>query len=164
MTNIDKKDIENIEKLQKILKSKKLGSIKIKKGQYEIKVSTKFYSSKESSKDYKNKPELKISETSKSKPILAQIPRYIYLVAIFSLLSGIFFPLITTGADDAYSFVIGGAAVLFLGLAGGILVFKATTSDKRRGIFLAIGFAFIAISLALIFLIQEWWKLEFIRS
>jgi len=108
--------------------------------------------------------EFKISETSKSKPILAQIPRYIYLVAIFSLLSGIFFPLITTGADDAYSFVIGGAAVLFLGLAGGILVFKATTSDKRRGIFLAIGFAFIAISLALIFLIQEWWKLEFIRS
>ena len=107
--------------------------------------------------------EFKISETSKSKPILAQIPRYIYLVAIFSLLSGIFFPLITTGADDAYSFVIGGAAVLFLGLAGGILVFKATTSDKRRGIFLAIGFAFIAISLALIFLIQEWWKLEFIR-
>ena len=108
--------------------------------------------------------EFKISETSKSKPILAQIPRYIYLVAIFSLLSGIFFPLITTGADDAYSFVIGGAAVLFLGLAGGILVFKATTSDKRRGIFLAIGFAFIAISLALIFLIQEWWKLEFIRG
>ena len=67
MTNIDKKDFENIEKLQKILKSKKLGSIKIKKGQYEIEVSTKFYSSNEPSKDYKDKPESKISETSKNK-------------------------------------------------------------------------------------------------
>ena len=105
-----------------------------------------------------------IPQTSKSNSILAQIPRYIYLVAIFTLLSGVFFPLITIGADAAVSFVIGGVATLFLGLAGGILIFKATTSDKRRGIFLAIGFAFIAISLALIFLIQEWWKLEFIRS
>ena len=66
MTNIDKKDFENIEKLQKILKSKKLGSIKIKKEQYEIEVSAKSYSSNKSSEDYKNIPELKISETSKN--------------------------------------------------------------------------------------------------
>ena len=107
---------------------------------------------------------LEIPQTSKSNPILAQIPRYVYLVAIFALLSGVFFPLITTGADDAYSFVIGGAAILFLGLAGGILIFKATTSNKRQGLLLAVGFALIAISLALIFLIQDWWKLEFIRG
>ena len=67
MTNIDKKDFENIEKLQKILKSKKLGSIKIKKGQYEIKVSAKSYNSNKSSENYKNKPELNISETLKNK-------------------------------------------------------------------------------------------------
>ena len=107
---------------------------------------------------------LEIPQTSKSNPILAQIPRYVYLVAIFALLSGVFFPLITTGADDAYSFVIGGAAILFLGLAGGILIFKATTSNKRQGLLLGVGFALIAISLALIFLIQDWWKLEFIRG
>ena len=107
---------------------------------------------------------LQIPQTSKSNPILAQIPRYVYLVAIFALLSGVFFPLITTGADDAFSFVIGGAATLFLGLAGGILIFKATTSNKRQGLLLAVGFALIAISLALIFLIQDWWKLEFIRG
>ena len=107
---------------------------------------------------------LEIPQTSKSNPILAQIPRYVYLVAIFALLSGVFFPLITTGADDAYSFVIGGAAILFLGLAGGILIFKATTSNKRQGLLLAVGLALIAISLTLIFLIQYWWKLEFIRS
>ena len=39
MNNIDKKDIENIEKLEKILKSKDLTSISIKKDKYEIKVS-----------------------------------------------------------------------------------------------------------------------------
>ena len=107
---------------------------------------------------------VEIPQTSKSNPILAQIPRYVYLVAIFALLSGVFFPLITTGADDAYSFVIGGAAILFLGLAGGILIFKATTSNKRQGLLFAVGFALTAISLALIFLLQDWWKLEFIRG
>ena len=104
------------------------------------------------------------TKPSKSNPILSQIPRYIYLVAIFLLLSGVFFPLITIGADDAYGFVIGGAVILFLGLAGGILIFKATTSNQRQTILLAFGLALIAISTALIFLIQEWWKLEFIRG
>ena len=107
---------------------------------------------------------LETTQTSKSNPILAQIPRYVYLVAIFALLSGVFFPLITTGADAAFSFVIGGTTMLFLGLAGGILIFKATTSNKRQGLLLAVGFVLIAISLALIFLIQDWWKLEFIRG
>ena len=106
----------------------------------------------------------KLETPKTSNSILSQIPRYVYLIAIFVLLSGVFFPLITTGADDAFSFVIGGTAILFLGLAGGILLFKATTSDKKRGILFAIGFAFIAISLALIFMIQEWWKLEFLRG
>ena len=103
----------------------------------------------------------KLETPKTSNSILSQIPRYVYLIAIFVLLSGVFFPLITTGADDAFSFVIGGTAILFLGLAGGILLFKATTSDKKRGILFAIGFALIAMSLALIFMIQEWWKLEF---
>ena len=39
MTTIDKKDIENIEILHKTLISKKLGSIKIKKGNYEVEIS-----------------------------------------------------------------------------------------------------------------------------
>ena len=107
---------------------------------------------------------LESSKDSKSNSILSQIPRYVYLVAIFALVSGVFFPLITTGADNAYNFVIGGAATLFLGLTGGILIFKAITSNKIRGLLLSIGFIFIAISLALIFLIQDWWKLEFITG
>ena len=97
----------------------------------------------------------KLDNTKNSKPttILAQIPRYAYLLAIFALLSGVFFPLITPGIP--FDYVIQGVATLFLGLAGGILLFKAATSDNRRGILIAIGFALIAICLALIYHIQE---------
>jgi len=90
---------------------------------------------------------------SKPTTILAQIPRYVYLLAIFALLAGVFFPLITPGVP--YDYVIQGTAVLFLGLAGGILLFKAITSDNRRGILIAIGFALIAISLVLIYYLQK---------
>jgi len=97
----------------------------------------------------------KLESTKNSKPttILAQIPRYAYLLAIFALLAGVFFPLITPGVP--YDYVIQGTAILFLGLAGGILLFKAITSDNRRGILIAIGFALIAICLALIYHLQE---------
>jgi hypothetical protein len=96
---------------------------------------------------------LESTKTSKPTTILAQIPRYAYLLAIFALLSGVFFPLITPGIP--FDYVIQGVATLFLGLAGGILLFKATTSDNRRGILIAIGFALIAICLVLIYHIQE---------
>ena len=96
----------------------------------------------------------KLGNTKNSKPItiLAQIPQYAYLLTIFALLTGVFFPLIT---GLPYDHVIQGTATLFLGLAGGILLFKATTSDNRRGILVAIGLALIAISLALIYHLQE---------
>ena len=97
----------------------------------------------------------KIEETKTSSPntILSQIPRYAYLLAFFALLAGIFVPLITY--QTSFDAVILGVAALFLGLAGAILLFKAATSDKRRGIFIAIGFALIATSLMLIFMLQE---------
>ena len=97
----------------------------------------------------------KIEDTKTSSPntILSQIPRYAYLLAFFALLAGIFFPLITY--QTSFDIVIQGIATLFLGLAGAILLFKGVTSDKRRGIFIVIGFALIAISLALIFMLQE---------
>jgi len=97
----------------------------------------------------------KLDNTKTSKPIaiLAQISRYAYLLVIFALLAGVFFPLITPGIP--YDYVIQGTATLFLGLAGGILLFKAATSDNRRGILVAIGFALIAISLTLIYHLQE---------
>ena len=103
----------------------------------------------------------KLDNTKNSKPmtILAQIPRYAYLLAIFALFTGIFFPLITPGMS--FEYVIQGTATLFLGLAGGILLFKATTSDNRRGILVAIGFALITICLVLIYHIQETFRSMF---
>jgi len=95
-----------------------------------------------------------LDNTKNSKPttILAQIPRYAYLLAIFALLSGVFFPLITPSVP--FDLVIQGTATLFLGLVGAILLFKAVTSDKRRGIFIAVGFALITIALVLIYQLQ----------
>jgi len=91
-------------------------------------------------------------KTSKPKTILAQIPRYAYLFGFFMLLSGLFSPLIIP--NISFDLVIGGTATLFLGLTGGILLFKATTSDNRQGIFIAVGLALIGISLILIFQLQ----------
>ena len=103
----------------------------------------------------------KLDNTKTSKPItiLAQIPRYAYLLAIFALLTGVFSPLIISGLP--FDHVIQGTATLFLGLAGGILLFKATTSDNRRGIFVGIGFALITICLVLIYHIQETFRSMF---
>ena len=89
------------------------------------------------------------AKTSNTSTILAQIPRYVYLLAIFALLAGVFFPLITPGVP--FDHIIQGTATLFLGLIGGILLFKATTSDNRRGIFIVVGFALITICLVLIY-------------
>ena len=112
--------------------------------------------------------ESKLHTSFEPKSILAQIPRYVYLLAIFALLSGVFFPLVSLSVfadivSASLNFVIGGTITLFLGVSGCILLFKGITSDNKRGIFLVAGFALIAISLALIFQIQDWWKAEFYK-
>ena len=96
---------------------------------------------------------LENTNTFKPTTILAQIPRYAYLLAIFALLSGVFFPLVTPGIP--FDHVIQGVAALFLGLVGAILLFKAVTSDTRQGIFIVVGFASITISLVLIYQLRE---------
>jgi cation transport ATPase len=91
------------------------------------------------------------TQTFKEKPILSQIPRYIYLVAFFVLLSGVFFPLITENpAEQNLNNVIMGTAMLFLGLVGAILVYKGTTSNKNRAAVTSLGLVLISVSLALI--------------
>lgn len=74
--------------------------------------------------------------------------KYVYLIVFFALLSGFFHPLITGSNFDS---VIVGVIVLFVGLAGGILLYKSATSEKRKTIFLGSGFGLIAISLFYIF-------------
>lgn len=74
--------------------------------------------------------------------------KYIYLIAFFALLAGFFHPLIT---DTSFIGVIIGVLILFLGLAGGVLLYRAATSNTRREILLVGGFALITISLYYIF-------------
>lgn len=77
--------------------------------------------------------------------------KYVYLIAFFTLLAGFFHPLITNTSFDS---VIVGVLVLFVGLAGGVLLYKSATSEKRREVFLGSGFALMAISLYYIFQIS----------
>ena len=74
--------------------------------------------------------------------------KYVYLIVFFALLAGFFYPLIT---DTGFGIVIIGVLVLFVGLAGGVLIYKSASSENRRGIFLSGGFVLIAISLFYIF-------------
>ena len=74
--------------------------------------------------------------------------RYVYLIAFFALLAGFFHPLIT---DTSLDIVIVGVLILFLGLVGGVLLYRAATSENKRGIFLGGGFLLIVISLYYIF-------------
>jgi len=74
--------------------------------------------------------------------------KYIYLVVFFALLAGFFHPIIT---DTSFDNVIIGTLVLFIGLAGGVLVYKAATSESKRGIFFGGGFGLIGISLYFVF-------------
>lgn len=93
-----------------------------------------------------------------SKPISKVITgvKYVYLIMFFALLSGFFYPLISGAPFDN---VIFGVIVLFVGLAGSVLVYKAATSDKRRGIYLGGGFGLIAISFA--YIIQFTGRIQF---
>ena len=74
--------------------------------------------------------------------------KYVYLVAFFALLAGFFHPLITNTSFDG---VIIGVLILFVGLAGGVLLYRAATSESKRAIFLGGGFALMSISLYYIF-------------
>ena len=93
--------------------------------------------------DIKNK---KTGDTSTSFFKPAGIIKYVYLIVFFALLAGIMAPIVNpleTGATFEESFK--GIGILFVGLAGGILIFKATTSIENRMTFLIIGFALMII-------------------
>jgi len=70
--------------------------------------------------------------------------KYGYLTVFFALLSGLFYPFIQGGTLD---YTIYAVIILFVGLAGGIMIYKASTSDKKRGIYLGIGLGLVAVSL-----------------
>ena len=90
---------------------------------------------------------------------------YLYLVVFFALLSGIFHPFIA-GSD--LTMVVVGMVVLVAGLAGGILLYKAATLEKKPAksknkisardntyrnhvLLLVGGFILVAVSLAYVY-------------
>lgn len=85
--------------------------------------------------------------TEKKSKILSGI-KYTYITIFFALLAGFFSPLIT---GQGFDLVIIGVIVLFVGLGGAILVYKAAIAEKRRIIYLASGFVLITVSLIFIY-------------
>ncbi len=73
--------------------------------------------------------------------------KYIYLIIFFTLLAGFFYPLIT---DTSFNIVIYGVFVLFIGLGGGFLLYRATLSWNKKPILLGCGFVLMGTSLFLI--------------
>ena len=74
--------------------------------------------------------------------------RYIYLVAFFALLSGMFYPIITHSAWDP---VIIGTFILFVGLAGTVSIYKATTTERHKKAYLIIGLVITSLALFLVY-------------
>ena len=77
------------------------------------------------------KPKTVKDQPSGKNPILTGL-RYVYLFGFFALLSGFFYPLIIENPDQDLYTVAGGIGILFMGLIGGILVFKGSTSENKQ--------------------------------
>jgi len=75
--------------------------------------------------------------------------KYVYLIFFFALLSGLFYPIIERGAS--VNGVIMGVFILFIGLAGALCLYKASTSEKKQKTYLIAGSVILAISLVLVF-------------
>jgi len=87
-------------------------------------------------------------ETTTSKSWIKSGAKYVYIIAAAALLSGVFTPF-TIGVEPQN--VIFGVLILFIGVGGGILIFKGVIAEKTSTILVCVGLSFITISLILIF-------------
>ena len=99
-------------------------------------------------KEYEEKKEIKNKKTRDTSISLkpTRIIKYVYLIVFFTLLAGIMAPIVNpieTGTTIEGSII--GIGVLFVGLVGGILIFKSTTSVENRTTFVIIGIALMII-------------------
>ena len=78
--------------------------------------------------------------------------KYVYIIAIAALASGIFTPF-TTGAE--LETVISGILILLVGVGGGILIFIGNQRESHSKILVLVGLSFIIISLFLMFVIAK---------
>ncbi len=86
------------------------------------------------------------------KSIILSGTKYIYIVAAAALLSGVFTPL-TLGVE--IESVIFGMLSIFLGLAGGIIIFLGIKNEKFTTILVCGGLGIIIVSLVLIYEIAQ---------
>ena len=109
---------------------------------------------KEDSAQKEEKTELQEQENSSEKTpldfksLLLSGTKYIYIVAAVALLSGIFTPL-TIGAE--LENVLFGMVSIFLGLAGGIVIFLGIKYQKFTTVMVCAGLGMMVGSLILIY-------------
>ena len=89
-----------------------------------------------------------VYETTTTKSWIKSGAKYVYIIAAVALLSGIFTPF-TVGSESQN--VIFGILILFIGVGGGVLIFKGVIAEKTSTILTCVGLSFITISLVLIF-------------
>ena len=89
-----------------------------------------------------------VYESKRTKSWIKSGAKYIYIIAAAALLSGIFTPF-TMGVEAET--VIYGILILFIGVGGGVFIFKGVTSENTSAILVCVGLSFISISLILIF-------------
>ena len=88
-----------------------------------------------------------VYESTTIKSWIKSSTKYIYIIAAAALLSGIFTPF-TIGVEAQN--VVYGMLILFIGVGGGVLIFKGVTAEKTSTILISVGLSFITISLVLI--------------
>ena len=79
--------------------------------------------------------------------------KYIYIIAAAALASGIFTPLISDGVD--LEIVIAGILGLFIGVAGGVLIFKGINRQNTSPVLILIGLGLIIISLIVVLQVKQ---------
>ena len=89
-----------------------------------------------------------VYEPTTTKSWIKSGTKYVYIIAATALLSGIFTPF-TIGVEPQN--VIFGILILFIGVGGGILIFKGVIAEKTSTILVCVGLSFMTISLVLIF-------------
>ena len=101
-----------------------------------------------------NPPESKIQKLQKEnypknpKSLILSGTKYVYIIAIAALFSGIFTPL-TLGID--FDEVIFGMLSIFLGLVGGIVIFLGVKNQKFTIMMVSGGLAMMFASLVIIY-------------
>ena len=91
------------------------------------------------------------AKTSSVKSWITSVTKYAYLIVVASLMAGIFTPW-TTGVE--LGLVVQGILILLLGLAGGVLTFKAVKRQNPSKILSFVGLGLMVTSLILVYQIS----------